>query len=98
MTLNEAVALLREAHSFVDPTDTDLFDRISDALAAHDAEPAAVEWREYGGHDEDARIDGAHCILRFLGDKWRWDVYRTGLSPTLYDARAAAEKAARGGR
>lgn len=43
MTLNEAVALLREAYSFVNPTDTDLFDRISNALAAHDAEPVDVK-------------------------------------------------------
>jgi hypothetical protein len=98
MTLDEAVALLREAHSFVDPTDTDLFDRISDALASHDAEPAAVEWREYGRHTEDASIDGAHCILRYVGGStgWHWDAMRTGTTQSLYDARAAAEKAARG--
>ena len=42
MTIDEAVALLREAHSVVDPTDTDLFDRISDALTAHDTEADQV--------------------------------------------------------
>jgi hypothetical protein len=100
MTLDEAVALLREAHSFVDPTDTDLFDRISAALAAHDAEPETVQWREYGGRDEDASIDGAHCILRYVGGStaWHWDVTRTGTAQSLYDAREAAEKAARGVR
>lgn len=57
MTLDEAVALLREAHSFVDPTDTDLFDRISDALAAHDAEPAELDWaREYLPHANETRL------------------------------------------
>ena len=42
MTLDEAVALLREAHSWVDPSESDLFDRISDALSAHDAEAEQV--------------------------------------------------------
>ena len=105
MTLDEAVALLREAQDYVGflPTRPNAIEkalsiqrRIDAALAAHDAEPEAVEWREYGGHTEDASIDGAHCILRFVGPKWHWDVMRTGTAQSLYDARAAAEKAARG--
>lgn len=100
MTLDEAVALLREAHSFVDPTDTDLFDRISDALSAHDVEPEEVEWRECGRHTEDASIDGAHCVLRYVGGAtgWHWDVTRTGTELSLYDARSSAERAARNQR
>jgi hypothetical protein len=101
MTLDEAVALLREARDqceSVDGLSDGLCRRIDAALAAHDAEPAEVEWREYGRHAEDASINGAHCILRFVGPKWHWDVMRTGTAQSLYDARAAAEKAARGVR
>jgi hypothetical protein len=67
-------------------------------LALSEAETAAVDWREYGRHTEDASIDGAHCILRYVGGStgWHWDVMRTGTTQSLYDARAAAEKAARG--
>lgn len=108
MTIDEAVALLRETReALYDPDDAvtctctccTLTKRIDAALAAHDAEPD-VEWREYGGRDEDASIDGAHCVLRYVGGStgWHWDVTRGGTKLSLYDARAAAEKAARGGR
>ena len=103
MTLDEAVALLREAQDRAESVDglgDGLIRRIDRALAAHDAEPEAVEWREYGGRDEDASIDGAHCILRYVGGStgWHWDVARRGTAKSLYDAREAAEKVARGVR
>jgi hypothetical protein len=109
MTIDDAVKLLRQARDVCEypefiPSSGNISHarkvraRIDAALAAHDAEPAEVEWREYGGHAEDASIDGAHCILRFVGPKWHWDVMRTGTAQSLYDARAAAEKAARGVR
>ena len=73
MTLDEAVALLREATSYLDDvvrsapekwkwTDEqreahDLMRRIDAALAAHNEEPAELDWaREYLPHAQETRL------------------------------------------
>lgn len=58
MTLDEAVTLLREAREcVVGRCNTGLRDRIDAALAAHDAEPAELDWaREHLPHANETRL------------------------------------------
>jgi hypothetical protein len=92
-------ALLREAHSFVDPTESDLFERIHAALAGR-AE-CAVEWRP---SDQRVFLDGVNLrVVHHQDGLWVWSVYwplshRTeqGRVATEEEAKSAAIAAARG--
>lgn len=111
MTLDEAVALLREARDYVGflPTRPDGIERalsiqarIDAALAAHDAEPEAVEWVEYSDGDMMAYPGGGDslAVSRQEDGRWQWnteiDREEAGVCDTVDEAKAAALKAARG--
>ena len=103
MTIDEAVALLREARMFVALSGYGKASlaRIDRALAAHDAEPEAVEWVEYSDGDLMAYPgDGNILAVRKQEDgSWQWnteiDREDGGFCATVDEAKAAALKAAR---
>ena len=104
MTLDEAVALLREAQPWIQrdsPVEaTDLLMRIDAALAAHDAEPAEVEWALDNEGRQVVRIgsDRSAQVMRseLDTDKWWWAVI--GIASDEDEAKAAVLKAARSAR
>lgn len=115
MTLDEAVALLREALMAIRlpcvsggwPCGCETCEtktRIDAALAAHDAEPEAVEWVEYSDGDLMAYPgDGNILSVRKREDgRWQWnteiDREDGGFCATVEEAKAAALKAARSAR
>lgn len=112
MTIDEAVALLHDAREWLGhglPCTTIcgeciVIDRIDAALAAHDAEPEAVEWVEYSDGDLMAYPgDGNILSVRKREDgRWQWnteiDREDGGFCATVEEAKAAALKAARSAR
>ena len=113
MTLDEAVALLREARDYVGflSTRPDAIEkalsiqrRIDAALASHDSEPEAVEWVEYSDGDLMAYPgDGNILAVRKQEDgRWQWnteiDREEAGVCATADEAKAAALRAARSAR
>ena len=111
MTIDEAVALLREAQDFVGslPTRPNAIEkalsiqrRIDRALAAHDAEPKAVEteaveWEPCDGFSRTIRVPFTLEVQR-MGRFWEWQAIELGVTRTEDEAKAAALKAARRAR
>ena len=111
MTIDEAVALLREARKVFRERQYDagwcdeydrLADRIDRALAAHDAEPEAVEteaveWEPCDGFSRTIRVPFTLEVQR-MGRFWEWQAIELGVTRTEDEAKAAALKAARSAR
>jgi hypothetical protein len=109
MTLEEAVTLLREAHKVgveyecwdcgID--EQPVWERIKEALAAHDAvkaAPAEIRWEEkesnrFGIRPHEADYsDNVFLTVdpQWLGDGWLWRVEYVGEANTEAEAKAAA--------
>ena len=77
MTYAQLIELLREAHSFVDPTDGTLFERIHAAMAAHDV---ATDWKPVPGSRtrEENWDNGVYLLhvrkhrLKTVLPMWEW--------------------------
>ena len=110
MTIEQAVALLRDAREFLGhglpcATVCDeciVIDRIDAALAAHDAEPKAVEteaveWEPCDGFSRTIRVPFTLEVQR-MGRFWEWQAIELGVTRTEDEAKAAALRAARSAR
>jgi hypothetical protein len=101
MTIDEAVALLREARMFIALSGYGKapLARIDRALAAHDAEPEAVEteaveWEPCDGFSRTIRVPFTLEVQR-MGRFWEWQAIELGVTRTEDEAKAAALRAAR---
>jgi hypothetical protein len=102
MTIDEAVALLREAQDRAESVDglgDKLIRRIDAAIAAHNAEPEAVEteaveWEPCDGFSRTIRVPFTLEVQR-MGRFWEWQAIELGVTRTEDEAKAAALRAAR---